>query len=49
VSVPSSQASGYGVKLESLVVKAGTDRPSPSWGGGLFAGSSLVLDTNNDQ
>jgi hypothetical protein len=26
------------VKVESYVVKAGTNRPSPSWGG--FAGSS---------
>jgi hypothetical protein len=29
------------------VVEAGTDRPSPSWEEGLFAGSSPVVDINN--
>jgi hypothetical protein len=28
-------------------VEAGTDRPSPSWGEGLFAGSSQVVDTDD--
>jgi hypothetical protein len=35
------------VKVESDVVEGGTDRPSPSWGEGLFAGSSPVVDTND--
>jgi hypothetical protein len=28
-------------------VEAGTDRPSPSWEEGLFAGSSPVVDTDD--
>jgi hypothetical protein len=28
-------------------VEAGTDWPSPSWGEGLFAGSSQVVNTND--
>jgi hypothetical protein len=34
------------VKLESLVVEAGTDSLVPRGEGGLLAGSSLVVDTN---
>jgi hypothetical protein len=28
-------------------VEGGTDSPSPSWGEGLFAGSSPVVDAND--